>query len=99
MSLIFVCTLHNFNRSDTDMILWNNDDFQLINVWFHANHTQNNIEWYLTRLEAIEAIEKGSIEAAEAPVLAVVTLTSGDAVKLEDAEVVCLWTRKQQILG
>ena len=50
-------------------------------------------------MEAIEAIEKGSIEAAEAPVLAVVTLTSGDAVKLEDAEVVCLWTRKQQILG
>ena len=49
-----------------------------------------NLEWYLTRLEAIEAIEKGSIEAAEAPVLAVVTLTSGDAVKLEDAEVVCL---------
>ena len=58
-----------------------------------------NLDWYLTRLEAIEAIEKGSIEAAEAPVLAVVTLTSGDAVKLEDAEVVCLWTRKQQILG
>ena len=58
-----------------------------------------NLELYLTRLEAIEAIEKGSIEAAEAPVLAVVTLTSGDAVKLEDAEVVCLWTRKQQILG
>ena len=49
-----------------------------------------NLELYLTRLEAIEAIEKGSIEAAEAPVLAVVTLTSGDAVKLEDAEVVCL---------
>ena len=49
-----------------------------------------DLEWYLTRLEAIEAIEKGSIEAAEAPVLAVVTLTSGDAVKLEDAEVVCL---------
>ena len=51
---------------------------------------KKNLEWYLTRLEAIEAIEKGSIEAAEAPVLAVVTLTSGDAVKLEDAEVVCL---------
>ena len=59
-------------------------------MWLHAYHAQNNLGWYLTRLEAIEAIEKGSIEAAEAPVLAVVTLTSGDAVKLEDAEVVCL---------
>ena len=40
-----------------------------------------------------------SIEAVEAAVLAVVTLTRGDAVKLEDAEVVCLWKRKLEILG
>ena len=43
-----------------------------------------------TLLEAMVVAPAASIEAVEAAVLAVVTLTKGDAVKLEDAEVVCL---------
>ena len=43
------------------------------------------------RLEAM--LEAATSIEAEAAVLAVVILTRGDAVKLEDAEVVCLLTK------
>ena len=48
-------------------------------------------------MEAAQAAASAS--EAEPAVLAAVTLTRGDAVKLEDAEVVCLWKRKLEILG
>ena len=44
-------------------------------------------------MEATQAAASAS-EVEPPTVLAAVTLTRGDAVKLEDAEVVCLWPKK-----